>query len=174
MGTNDLNKDFMEKAMEDAVWKELSEELAWSESLMERHKENIDWTKVSKNRNILWSLSMLENFKNILDWNILSGSSAEHLFSLGNLEKFEKYWNWSELSQNSSIKFNFQLIDHFVDNWVWKELINNWALDELYNEEFLNRYSRYMPASELQYSRLWSKIIDIKKEKLASSILSAI
>jgi len=174
MVMNDLNKDFMEKVLNDAVWKKMSKELSWNETLMEKYKDKINWMEISENGNILWTSSMLEKFKGLLDWNILSDSSVECLFTQTNLERFEKYWNWSILSGNWAVKFTTKLIDRFVDNWDWKKLIDiHRGLEALYTEEFLNKYNRYIPASELQSSVLWSEIIESKTEELTLDILSS-
>ena len=140
MVMNDLNKDFMEKVLDDAVWKKMSKELSWNETLMEKYKDKINWMEISENGNILWTSSMLEKFKGLLNWNILSDSSVECLFTQTNLERFEKYWNWSILSENRSVKFTPKLIDRFVDNWDWKKLIDiHRGLENLYTEYFQYR-----------------------------------
>ncbi len=174
MVTNDLGKDFMGKALEDDAWKKLSNEFAWNEALMEKYKAKIDWKEISDNSNMCWSISMLENFKNLLDWDALSGSSLKHLFTQLYLEKFAEYWNWSKLSENRSVEFTHKLLERFADNWDWKKLIDIWGIDNLYNEEFLIKFSKYIPGAEIQSSELWSNIVDLKAEKLKSEILSAV
>lgn len=174
MVTNDLEKDFMKKALEDAVWKALSQEFAWNEALMEKYRDKIDWKEISDNSEIYWSASMLEKFQRLLDWDALSSLSMKHLFTQTNLERFEEHWNWSKLSENRSIEFTFKLIDRFADNWDWKKLINLWRIDNLYNEEFLIKYCNHIPGAELQSSQLWSNIVELKAEKLKSDILSGL
>jgi len=174
MEMNELNKGFMKKALEDTVWEDLSESFAWSETLMIKYTREINWEKLSSNQNVLWKTSILVLFDRRLNWNTLSGLSVEYLFSQANLEKFEMYWNWSELSGNDSIEFSFELIDRFVDRWDWEKLIDNRSLDNMLNEEFLNKYSRYIPVSELETSRLWTNIVELEKRKLVQKILSTI
>lgn len=174
MVTNDLEKDFMGKALEDAVWKTLSREFAWNEALMEKYRDKIDWREISNNSEVYWSISMLEKFQRLVDWDALSGSSMKHLFTQPYLEKFEKHWNWSKLSENHYIEFTFKLVDRFADKWDWKKLINIWSTDNLYNEEFLIKFGKYIPGAELQSSQLWLSIVDSKAEQLKSDILSTI
>lgn len=174
MVTNDLEKDFMGKALEDAVWKTLSNEFAWNEALMEKYRDKIDWKEILDNSNMCWSISMLEKFQRLIDWDVLSNSSVKHLFTQPYLEKFAEYWNWSKLSENRSIEFTHKLIDRFADKWDWKKLINNWGTDNLYNEDFLIKFSKYIPGAELQSSRLWLVIVELKAEELKSDILANI
>lgn len=175
METNDLSKDFMRKSVENDAWKKLSEEFAWSEELIDKYKGKIDWSAISENSNMRWTTSMLEKYKSLIDWKRLSDLSQEYLFSLHYLEQFKNYWDWSTLSGNSFIKFSYELIDAFIDKWDWKEFFDTWmrGLDDLYSEDFLSKYSQYIPVDGLQSSRLWDKIVEQKKDELEKNLLSS-
>jgi len=174
MEMNDLNKDFMEKALEDAAWKELSSYFAWNETSMIKYMDKINWNQLSSNRNVLWCVSILEKFKSKLDWNKLSDINVDDFFSESLIEKFEKYWNWKVLSHNCAIELTFELIDRFVDRWDWTGLIDNSSIEQLNSDEFLTKYSRYIPASEIESSSLWFNLVELKKKKLTREILSTI
>lgn len=100
--------------------------------------------------------------------------SREFAWNKALMEKFEEHWNWSKLSENQYIEFTFKLVDRFAYNWDWKKLINIWRVDNLFNEEFLIKFSKYIPGAELQSSRLWSDIVGLKAEELKSDILANI
>ena len=48
-----LNDDFMQRIVDEDAWKELSGELNWSESLLEKYKDKVDWMTISQNSQIL-------------------------------------------------------------------------------------------------------------------------
>ena len=81
MATINLSNDFMAKMLEDNAWKELSGELQWTEQMLEKYKEKVDWKEVTTNRNIVWTVPMIEKFKNRIDWDELSSSDNDHLFT---------------------------------------------------------------------------------------------
>ena len=172
MATKNWNNDFMAKVLEEAAWKELSSEFAWNEQLLEKYKDKVSWKEISGNRNILWTASMIEKFKNKVDWEELSGSDNEHLFTAENLEKYKEYWNWRELSRNSDIELTSALLEQFAEYWDWNEIIDCYGRDELYNAEFLEKYQDRIPASSLQRSRLWDKLVKDEAKRLKVQILS--
>lgn len=172
MGTKNLNDDFMTKVIEDTAWRELSVDFNWNEQLLERYKEKIVWKMVCSNQYMLWTSSMLEKFNHLIDWEELSNYAEEKTFCPENLEKFKDNWEWSALSNSSKLRFSIELIDKYIEKWNWENLINNWELDALYTESFLNKYNQYIPASKLQDSRLWSRLVEIRKTKLMNEILT--
>lgn len=172
MATKNWNNDFMANVLEEAAWKELSSEFAWNEPLLEKYKDKVMWKEISGNDHILWTTSMLEKYKNKIDWDELSGSDHTHLFTAENLEKYKGYWNWRELSRNSDIELTPTLLEQFVEYWDWSEIIDCYSRDELYCMEFLEKYQDYIPASYLQSSRLWDKLVEDEKKQLKIRILS--
>ncbi len=115
---------------------------------------------------------MIEKFKNKINWDELSSSSNDHLFTVGNLEKYKDYWNWHELSRKSSIEMTNALLEQFAEHWDWNEIIDSYNLNELYSMEFLERHKDYIPASNLQRSHLWDKLVEEEKKQLKIQILS--
>lgn len=170
MTTKSWNKDFIAKVLKEAAWKELSNEFAWNEQLQEKYKDQVVWKEISDNSNILWTISMIEKFKNKIDWQKLSSSDNKHLSE--NLEKYKDYWNWSELSRNFHVEMTPALLEQFIDYWDWHEIIDCYRRDELYSMEFLEKYQDYIPASYLQSSRLWDKLVEDGMKQLEIRILS--
>ena len=171
MATKNLSNDFMAKVLEDAAWEKLSGDFPWSEQLLEKYKDKVVWKEISENSNILWTVSMIEKFKNKIDWEELSGSDNEHLFTAENLEKYKDYWNWRELSRNSYLILTPELLDQFADYWDWNEIIDYCCRDALYSMEFLEKYKDYIPASALQRSCLWEKLVEDEAKRLKVQIL---
>ena len=110
-----------------------------------------------------------EKFKERIDWDALSRSRHRCILTAGMFERFKAYWNWKILSSNSDVELDFELIDRFADRWDWRELIDRHR-DDLLNREFFERYKTYIPASELQHSRLWHNLVDERKLQLAREI----
>jgi len=153
MATKNGNDDFMSQIMDEAAWKDLSSEFPWSEQLLEKYRDKVDWNEVSDNGTILWTASMLEKFCNELDWNALSRSGHRSILTAELFERFKDRWDWSALSGNTDIEMTCELIDRFIVRWDWRELIDRYD-DKLYDRAFLERYNEYIPASALQNSRL--------------------
>ena len=162
----------MAQVLEEAAWKELSNEFAWNEQLLEKYKDKVVWKEISGNSNILWTTSMIEKYKNKIDWDELSGSDGGHLFTAENLEKYKDYWNWRELSRNSDIELTPALLEQFAEYWDWSEIIDSYRRDDLYSMEFLEKYQDYIQASNLQSSRLWDRLVEDEKKQLKIRILS--
>ena len=184
MKTNNFNEDFFLQIREQEAWTELSADsnFSWNEKLLERNKEKVNWSKISSNSAILWSSDMLDKFKSYIDWSELSGSGNSFLFSVDNLRKYKSHWNWKELSSNSSIMWNYNMIDEFADLINWEELINMQSHtfrgqgigDQFPIRDFFEKYKSYFPISSLQKSRLWEDIIENDKKELAAKVLSEI
>lgn len=149
-----LSADFLSTVLQQAAWETLSEDFLWTEQLLEKHRDKVNWKYVSSNSNMLWTNAMLEKFKGYIDWKELSKTRNEAVFTDENLSKFQEYWDWHELS--SSIEpSSLETLDKFVDKWDWAEIIDNYSLEDFFNKDFLEKYQDYIPASSLQQSRLW-------------------
>ena len=67
-----LNNDFILSIAEQEAWDKLSSELHWSETMLEKFKDNVNWEEISSNSEIFWTISMLKKFSYRIDWNELS------------------------------------------------------------------------------------------------------
>lgn len=167
-----LSNEFMEKILNDSAWKELSESFEWTEQMLDKHKNQVNWKLISQNSNIVWTLALLEKFKRLIDWKELSSTGCETILTGDTLEQYKDYWGWSELSENTDLEMNYQLIDRFIDQWDWPELINRWHEDNLYNIDFLERYADKIPSSKLQDSRLWTVLVEQREKELKLEVIA--
>ena len=173
MNTKAFENSFMEKVMEDEAWKKLSEDFPWTEKMLEKYQDKLDWTKVSMNWRITWTPSMLDKFKRRIDWSKLSGREEETLMATENIERFKDYWDWKELSGNDSLAWSEQLIERFIDYWDWERLLNNYRLDnKILNNKFFEKYQDRIPASKLQNSNLWDNMVEEEKRKIIARIVA--
>ena len=173
MTTKQLSSDFMQQIAEEQAWKELSGDFCWTETLLEKYQDKLDWMEVSENRNTQWTIPMVQKFKNRIDWKTFSRYADEKFLTEETLEVFKDKWDWNELSDNSSVLLTEELLDKFIDKWDWKEIIS-YSHNELFENnpiEFYEKYKEHIPASELQDRTLWSKIVKICKSNLRTRII---
>ena len=50
MATKVLSNEFMQKIMNEEAWKELSNDFNWSETLLEKYQDKVNWDEISRNR----------------------------------------------------------------------------------------------------------------------------
>jgi hypothetical protein len=171
MATKTLSNDFMQRIADEGAWKELSNELNWTEALLEKYQDKIDWQELSENKEILWTIPMLHKFKHRINWDKLSRWADEKVLTENCIETFKEKWNWIELSKNCSI--SHQLLEKFIDKWDWEAIISYYG-ENLYSKttaiEFYERYKEYIPASQLQDSSLWNKIVYQRKLQILAEI----
>lgn len=158
------------KGLMPLAWERLSERFPWTEELLEKHRKQVDWTKVLQNVHVAWTVSMLEKFKEDIDWHQFSKRGRGEAFTSENLEKFQEYWDWSSLSRNCSIYWRFELLDRFADRWDWRGIVNNWSMAGLFSMEFWERYREHIPFSFLDGSYLWREIREEYAERLAGEL----
>ena len=173
MATKTLSNDFMQRIADEGAWKELSGELSWTETLLEKYQDKIDWQELSGNSNILWTIPMLQKFKHRINWDKFSRCADEKTLTENSIETFKEKWNWSELSNNYSI--TNQLLEKFADKWDWESVIDGYNNNLFSSDsaiEFYERYKEYIPAAKLQNSRLWNEIVEQRKKQILSEIIS--
>jgi hypothetical protein len=173
MKTSKFNDDFFASVREMEVWKLLNEDgFAWTETLIDRYHDKIDWKCLSENGNVQWTASMLEKYKHKLDWKALSSGCCERRYSAANLRKFSSKWDWSELSSNSDVQWTMAKVEEFKDYIDWGKIIDMGWCENLYTLEFFEKYKDWFPVSSLQQSSLWKSIMETYKDKLIEEILA--
>ena len=146
-----LNDGLMAQMIEEEAWKDLSGEYPWSEALLERFKDKVDWEAVSSNSDVAWTVTMIEKFKNRINWYELSRTSIKSLLT-------------PEVVELETIREMADYID-------WKALIDCRYRDDIFSMEFLKEFEERIPASSFKDSGLWRKIVEDKVEKLRAEIL---
>ena len=167
-----LNDGFMQRIVDEDAWKELSDELNWSESLLEKYKDKVDWMTISQNSQILWTIPMLKKYQNRINWEILSRYANESVLTAQCIETFKDRWNWSELTRNNIV--TPELLEKYADRWEWESVIDFYRSDLFSTATavaFYERYKEYIPADKLQASSLWDKIVEQRKQQFIAEIL---
>lgn len=172
-----IKDDFMQRIATEEAWKSLSENFAWTEALLEKNCEKVDWKEISGNRNIIWTIPMLQKFSKKLDWKILSEHIDEDWFTEAHLEEFKDKWDWSEIA-TARLEFTEELIDKYLDYWDWNALIGDRCYSNLFNDNsmsaiaFYEKYKAHLSMAKLQDSNMWTKIVEERAKQIKSEILS--
>ena len=171
MEKNTLSDGMMAVMLEEEAWKNISYDFNWTEQLLEKYQDKVDWESVCRNSNVTWTVAMLEKFRKRIDWKALSGSTSQKSILCPEVvEKFENCWDWSELSGNEDLPL--ETVEKMADRIVWKELVNTYrgAGENRFYEEIMRKFSDRIPASVLKDSRLWYAIVDKKADEIVKEI----
>ena len=172
MATKTLSNEFMQKIMTEEAWKELSNDFNWSEALLEKYQDKVDWNGISENRYIRWTVPMIQKFKNRINWEKFSENIEEEVVTENIIETFKDKWNWHKLSENTNVVLSYDLLDKYADLWDWEEIINRYRNLPLESQgiEFYERYKERIPAAKVQNSQLWNEIVSQQKRQLIAEI----
>lgn len=172
MATKVLSNEFMQKIMNEEAWKELSNDFNWSDALLEKYQDKVNWDEISRNTSIRWTIPMIQKFKNRINWETFSEYIEENSLTESILETFKDKWNWHKLSSNGGITLSFDLLDKYADLWDWEEIIDRYCNNFYEGKaiEFYERYKEHIPAANVQNSRLWYEIISQQKRQLIAEI----
>ena len=172
MATKTLSNEFMQKIMTEEAWKELSDDFNWSEALLEKYQDKVDWNVISENRYIRWTVPMIQKFKNRINWEKFSMYIGEEVVTENIIETFKDKWNWHKLSENTNVVLSYDLLDKFVDLWDWEEIISRYGNQPFEGNgvEFYERYKEQIPTAKLQTSQLWYEIVRQQKRQLIAEI----
>ena len=169
-----LSNEFMQKIATEKAWEKLSEDFNWSETLLEKYQDKVDWKWICRNVHIQWTIPMIQKFKNRIDWEKFSRHASKEVLTESFIEAFKDKWNWTELSGNTSLELTHELLEKFVDYWAWEEIIDRFC-DKIFEDmgiDFYERYKDYIPAAKLQNSRLWNEIVSQQVKQLTTEIIA--
>lgn len=171
MEKNVFDDSLMAQMIEEEAWKNLSGSYPWSEAQLEQYKDKLDWEEVSGNSNVSWNVSILSNFRGKINWHQLSRTAESHLLTPSVVARFASNWDWTELSDNSDLPM--ETIDAMADHIDWKTLINRRYRDDKFGSAFLEKYQKYIPASALRDSYLWTNIVEEKEQEIKAKLCLA-
>lgn len=167
------NDEFMRSILTEEAWRELSRGFNWSETLLEKYQNQVDWNEVSSNGRIQWTIPMLKKFANKINWERLSEDIEDDVLTPEMMEVFKDKWYWHELSLNWNLNFSIELLEKYADRLDWDKIISRHS--DLYDGkgiDFYEKFREYIPASKLQGSRLWDQMVKQQKDALTKEIIS--
>lgn len=165
---------FIQESLKAESWEALSEDscFAWSESLLEKYKDQVDWERISSNRGILWTDSMLDKFKFRVNWKKLSQTNNEILFSVRRLKKYIDFWDWSEISDYCYIEWTIELVDEFKERIDWNVFINSRHQKSVFSMAFVEQFYEHIPLSRIKDSQLWNSLVEESAKELTHKLLA--
>ena len=159
-----INDEFMQQVATEQAWKKLTEDYAWTEALLEKYSDKLDWKSISSNRAIRWTVPMLKKFSSKLDWKELS-------------RIFKDKWDWAMLASNYLL--SDRLIDKYTDYIDWTAFIGAEGFycglprdDSFDAMSFYEKYKEHISMSSFHNSDLWDKIVEQRRKQLLAEILS--
>lgn len=169
MAATSFNENFfMKSAVDEVVWKILSSEFNWSEALLEKYEDKIDWKELSKNNKMLWTIPILHKYEKRLDWDELTNTLDDSFFTESALETFKEKWDWHLLSKGCFL--TDELLLKYADKLDWYN-IACWYRRDKSGIDFYNRYKDYLPDKDKWWgSELWDAIVCQRKEQLICEI----
>lgn len=155
--------------MENEAWHDLSGDINWNETQLEKYADKLDWDMVCSNREMFWTISMIEKFKNRINWKALSANYDRKSISLAVLEKYADKWDWSEISESRDLPM--EVVEKFADRLNWSKVIENWHFcDEYASEDFVRKFQERIPSGQFHNSNLWSSLVAKKKDELRNMV----
>ena len=172
MATKVLSNEFMQSIATEEAWKELSGNFSWSEAMLEKFQDKVNWDEITENRNIRWTTPMIQKFQKKLNWEIFSRIADDTILTESNIETFKERWNWHELSGNTDVPLTDELLDKYADKWDWERIIDSYGhnIYDKYAIEFYEKFKDYIPVSKLQNTCLWRAIVEQRSKQLATEI----
>ena len=129
MATKVLSNEFMQNIATEEAWKELSGSFAWSETMLEKYQDKVNWDEICENRNIRWTIPMIQKFQKKINWDKFSEYADENVLTEPIIEAFKERWNWHELSDNSDLPLTYDLLEKYADKWDWERIIDSYGRD---------------------------------------------
>ena len=172
MATKVLSNEFMQNIATEEAWKELSGNFAWSEAMLEKYQDKVNWDEVTENRNIRWTLPMIQKFQKKLNWDRFSEYADENVLTEPTIEAFKERWNWHELSSNNDLPLTYDILEKYAERWDWERIIDSYGHD-IYEKDaigFYEKFKDYIPVFKLQNTRLWSSIVEQRSKQLTAEI----
>ena len=171
MATKVLSNEFMQNIATEEAWKELSSNFNWSETLLEKCQDKVNWDEISENRNIRWTIPMIQKFQKKINWDKFSYAD-EDVLTEGIIEAFKDKWNWHNLSENGNLPMTDELLEKFADRWDWEEIVDNYGQSVYYKRamEIYEKFKDYIPVSKLRNTPLWTSIVEQRAKQLAEEI----
>ena len=105
------NDDFMRNILIEEAWKKLSSNFSWSETLLEKYQNCVDWNSISSNYNIQWTIPMITKFSKRINWSTFSECNNDTVLLPEVIEAFKHKWDWHELSGNPNVPFTDELLE---------------------------------------------------------------
>ena len=177
MATKQLSNESLQRALTKEAWDNLSETFEWTESLLEKFQDKVDWNKICENEHVHWTIPMISKYQDKINWDILSKNIDPELLTEKLVEAFLDKWNWHNLSDCNLnyVPTPHKVLMKFADKWDWGVIINNTSIffNGLFEDkgvDFYEKYKKYIPEYKLSNTDLWGEMVSQIQNHLVKEI----
>lgn len=107
----------------------------------------LDWSRISRNKNIDWNNSMFLKYQDKMDFDFKLSYYLKQFSSIETIKILKKDFSkrvndWPSLSRSNKLCWSTELLREFKDEWNWYELSNNKSMPWSTNlmEEFEDKW----------------------------------
>lgn len=136
-----LDAEALERFQDDLDWRKLSKNknLSFNESLIQRFKDRWLWISLLRNTAVIWNDELVRQYNSKIEWNIFCHNQFD-FWTRERIEKHKDYIHWDvfSLTQNTSI-WDEEFINQYQGRLDWNRLSNNptlpWSRDFIAKHE---------------------------------------
>ena len=142
----------------------LSIEIPWTNSIIEKYKDQINWTKFSDRNDVKWN-EVIRKFTNFINWKILSKNENVN-WTLYLIVEYENFIDFKELSSNPKVEWSRLLLNRYKEKLDWTKLALNTGI--IWNSILLSEFKDYVSFYSLTRSQtfVWStEILVLYKDR---------
>lgn len=142
----------------------LSIEIPWTSSIIEKYKDQINWTRFCERTDVKWN-EVISKFTNFIDWKILSKNETVN-WNLSRIVEYENLIDFKVLSINPKVEWTRLLLNRYKDKLDWSMLALNSAVcwNSILLNEFKDKVSFYSLTQSSSFA--WSTdILMMYKDK---------
>jgi len=119
---------------------------------LNRENDGFYISGISGSKNVKWSNELIKKYKDLLNWTLLSENSSIK-FSYGLIERFINYWNFDKLSGNKSIAIDEDFINRYAHLIKFDKLSYIFP----YDKALINKYKTKLDWGILSIRLPWSE-----------------
>ena len=147
------------------AWEMLGYSFEWSEALLEKYQDKIDWDSISINEHIPWTIPMIQKFQHRINWSLLTSWLLDEKLSEEFIEAFQDKWDWGHLSPDFS--WTETLLEKHQDEVDWKKISWNnhilWTIPMI--QKFQHRINWKELSSHISNEVLTENLIEAFRDK---------
>jgi hypothetical protein len=151
----------------------------WIPRMIDKHVEEINWKELSDNSGVYWNVDTVSKYKDLIHWESLSrrlfydDSKVQFNSHVEIVRKFSDMVDWKVLS-DSCLPGDKKYLKEFEALWDWEVIAGNSSVkwnDELRNE-YMDKFLPYYSDDFCRYYSPWTEILDTAKGELKAKLLS--
>lgn len=122
---------------EHLMWMKISSDFNWTEELLVKYADHVDWPAISANEHVYWTESLIQRFTFNLDWPALSRNAAPVLSDPQLVRPFAMFWCWRYKTTTTTWTPDFiKEMRRYID---WDELLRLLPYEQ--QDELISRFA---------------------------------